>query len=240
MLVTIPSGQRAQSAPRARRSRCGPRERRSPPARVGDAPRVLLERGSRRCHRARRHGGDGLRRGLRDHPASADAAITLLEEAIALDAGVGLDPGAIGKGLAGDIVSAEIAASGAQAVLVSIGGDVVTRGTPPDLGEWRISLRDDRTDAREEFAVITLSGDQRAVATSSRLRRRWAARHHILDPFTGSPVEGDVVQATVIADSGWRSEAGATLALVRGSASASWLAEHGCTAYLLAEDHVHA
>lgn len=153
--------------------------------------------------------------------------------AVSLPLGVSLDPGAIGKGLAGDIVTAEIAAAGASAVLVSIGGDVVTHGTPADTGEWRISLRDDRTPTRDEIDVIALAGEARAVATSSLLRRRWSGRHHIVDPRTGSPLDGDVVQASVVADCGWRAEAGATVALVRGSEAAGWLAERGCTAYLL-------
>ena len=173
-------------------------------------------------------------------PGTGMGGVRVGDGAVALPRGVGLDPGAIGKGLAGDIVTAEIAASGAHAVLVSIGGDVVTHGTPPDTGEWRISLRDDRTAGRDEIDVVTLVGDARAVATSSTLRRRWSDRHHVLDPRTGSPVESDVVQATVVADCGWRAEAGATVGLVRGSASASWLAERGCAAYLLAGLVAHA
>lgn len=173
-------------------------------------------------------------------PGQGMGGVRVGDGAVALPRGVGLDPGAIGKGLAGDIVTAEIAASGAHAVLVSIGGDVVTHGTPPDTGEWRISLRDDRTDSRAEIDVVTLSGEARAVATSSTLRRRWSGRHHVLDPRSGSPVASDVVQATVVADCGWRAEAGATVALVRGSSSAPWLAERGCTAYLLAGVPAHA
>ena len=173
-------------------------------------------------------------------PGTGMGGVRVGDGAVALPRGVGLDPGAIGKGLAGDIVTAEIAASGAHAVLVSIGGDVVTHGTPPDTGEWRISLRDDRTDSRAEIDVVTLSGEARAVATSSTLRRRWSGRHHVLDPRSGSPVASDVVQATVVTNCGWRAEAGATVALVRGSSSAAWLAERGCTAYLLAGVPAHA
>ncbi len=175
-------------------------------------------------------------------PGHGMAGVGVIEGTVSLPRGVGLDPGAIGKGLAGDIVTAEIAGAGAgaSAVLVSIGGDVATHGTPPDTGEWRISLCDDRTAGRDEIDVVTLSGEARAVATSSTLRRRWSGRHHVLDPRSGSPVASDVVQATVVADCGWRAEAGATVALVRGSSSAAWLAERGCTAYLLAGVPAHA
>lgn len=171
-------------------------------------------------------------------PGSGMAGVRLEPGAIGLAHGVGLDPGAVGKGLAGDIVTEEIAGAGAEAVLVSLGGDIVTRGAPD--GGWRISLRDDRMPGRDESDVITLAGSARAVATSSTLRRRWAGRHHVVDPRTGSPVDRDIVQATVVADCGWRAEAGATVALVRGEASSAWLAERGCTAYLLEGATAHA
>ena len=171
-------------------------------------------------------------------PAAGMAGVHLEPGAIGLARGVGLDPGAIGKGLAGDIVTDEIAEAGAAAVLVSLGGDIVTRGAPD--GGWHISLRDDRTPGRDECDVLTLTGSARAVATSSTLRRRWAGRHHVVDPRTGSPVDRDIVQASVVTDCGWRAEAGATVALVRGSASSTWLAERGCTAYLLEGATAHA
>ncbi len=161
------------------------------------------------------------------------SGVQIAERTVSLPAGVGLDPGAVGKGLAGDIVTAEIHAAGARAVLVGLGGDVVTRGVPPDTGSWRISMRDDRHTGCGEVRVIDVAAGCGAVATSSTLRRRWAGRHHVLAPQTGRPAHSDTVQATVLADCGWRAEAAATVALIRGSASVPWLAERGCTAYLL-------
>lgn len=166
-------------------------------------------------------------------PGRAMAGVRVLDGAVALDPGVGIDPGAIGKGLAGDIVAEEIHGVGATAVLVSIGGDVVTRGTPPDTGAWRVSRHDDRAADRPEVDILALSGDACAVATSSTLRRRWSGRHHVLDPRTGTPTASDVVQATVVADHGWRAEAGTTVALIRGTAAHDWLVDRGCTPYLL-------
>ena len=166
-------------------------------------------------------------------PGAGMSRLALEDGHVSLPRGVGLDPGAVGKGLAGDIVTSEIADAGADAVLVSIGGDIVTVGTPPDSEGWCVSLRDDRTPSRDEIEVLTLAGPHCAVATSSTLRRRWSGRHHVLDPRSGLPASGDIVQATVVADRGWRAEAGATLALLRGSAGADWLTQRGCTARLL-------
>jgi thiamine biosynthesis lipoprotein len=50
-----------------------------------------------------------------------------------------------------------------------------------------------------------------AVATSSRLRRRWRTvdgeAHHLIDPRTGRPARTDVVAATVVAGETWWAEA---------------------------------
>lgn len=168
------------------------------------------------------------------------SGVALEDGHVSLLRGVGLDPGAVGKGLAGDIVTAEIAHAGADAVLMSIGGDVVTIGTPPDSEGWRVSLRDDRTPSRDEIDILILAGNCRAVATSSTLRRRWSGRHHVIDPRTGLPAASGVVQATVVADRGWRAEAGATVGLLRGHSAIEWLAARGCPALLLDDMAAHA
>jgi thiamine biosynthesis lipoprotein len=166
-------------------------------------------------------------------PAPGMVGVRIGESAVSLPAGVGLDPGAVGKGLAGDVVAAEIFQAGAQGVLVGLGGDVVTRGLPPDSGSWRVSMRDDRRAAVSEIRVLDLDSRHPAVATSSTLRRRWVGAHHVVQPRTGRPARSDVVQATVLADCGWRAEAAATVALVRGRSCAGWLAARGCTPHLL-------
>ena len=155
------------------------------------------------------------------------------ERVVCLPAGVGLDPGGVGKGLAGDMVTEEIHDAGAHAVLVGIGGDVVTRGIPPDAGSWRVAMRDDRFDEPTECRVLDLTPRHRAVATSSILRRRWAGGHHLLQPHTGRPALSDIVQATVLADCGWRAEAAATVGVIRGASSADWLIDRGCMPHLL-------
>jgi thiamine biosynthesis lipoprotein len=50
-----------------------------------------------------------------------------------------------------------------------------------------------------------------AVATSSRLLRRWQTTageaHHLIDPASGRPAETDVVAVTVVAGEAWWAEA---------------------------------
>ena len=112
-----------------------------------------------------------------------DAACT-----VTLPAGVGFDPGGIGKGLAADIVTEELLAAGAAGALVSVGGDVRVRGESPSGPTWSLAIDDASRDGVE---LLRLGLGDGAIATSSRLQRRWTTRageaHHLIDPRTGRP-----------------------------------------------------
>ncbi len=66
-----------------------------------------------------------------------DVAIDADRSAIWMPAGLGLDPGGIGKGLAADLVVGELCAGGAAGALVSIGGDLAAAGLGPEPEGWR-------------------------------------------------------------------------------------------------------
>jgi thiamine biosynthesis lipoprotein len=175
-------------------------------------------------------------------PSLGTAGIVLDRErhTVSLPSGVGLDPGAIGKGLAADIVADEIHAAGAEGVLVNLGGDVCVRGTA-DGGEWTVGVQDDRVADSPVVHQIALNGALRAVATSSSLRRRWNGRHHVIDPFTGQPSQSDLAQVTVAAPTGWQAEAATTYALVRGAhAATDWLEVGALDALLFPHDPASA
>ncbi|MGI9196659.1 MAG: FAD:protein FMN transferase [Candidatus Nanopelagicales bacterium] len=169
-------------------------------------------------------------------PTRGTAGIVVEAHTVTLPSGIGIDPGAIGKGLAADIVASEIHEAGADGILVNLGGDVSTRGTA-DGQPWIVGIRDDRWADSRCVHEVSLAGDRRAVATSSSLRRRWNGRHHVIDPLTGLPSASDVAQVTVIAPTGWQAEAATTLALVRGaSAAEQWLSSQGLDALLFSHD----
>ena len=127
--------------------------------------------------------------------------------AVKLPRGVMLDPGGIGKGLAGDIVVRELLAAGADGAMVNLGGDVRAAGRPPEGDGWTI-LVEDPFDAAKELSRIRLTDG--AVVTSSRLSRRWRLgdtdAHHLIDSRTGRPFQNDVAAVTVVAGEGWWAE----------------------------------
>ncbi len=140
---------------------------------------------------------------------------------VTVPAGVLVDGGGIGKGLAADLAVAKLLDEGADGALVSIGGDLAMAGTPPDAAGWLVAVEQpDPADG----VLCTLAVGGGGVATSSTRSRRWTidgrSRHHIIDPASGTASTTDLAAVTVIARSGWLAEAHATAALLSGSVGA--------------------
>jgi len=148
---------------------------------------------------------------------AGSADISIRENGVRLPARTGFDPGGIGKGLAADVVCAELVAAGADGACVNLGGDVRVTGTGPDGGGWTIAV--DHPWSPLPIAVLGLSGG--AVATSTTLRRRWELngepRHHVIDPQTGLPSDTDLTLATVVTGDAWVAEVLAKAVLLAGS-----------------------
>jgi thiamine biosynthesis lipoprotein len=179
-------------------------------------------------------------------PAPGMSAVTvdLADSTVTLPVGIGLDPGAIGKGLAADIVAAEVLSAGAHRVLVNLGGDIAVAGQADDDAPWYIGVEDERrgTDSEDRIErVLELRGPRAGVATSTTMKRRWAQgrRHHVIDPRTGQVSTGDLRQVTVVAGSASEAEVLATAALLLPSTlAAAWLADRTATAVLTTDEAV--
>lgn len=168
-------------------------------------------------------------------PAIGMAGVDVVDGQVVLPTGVGLDPGAIGKGLAGDVIVDELLGAGAEGILVDLGGDIVFGGVPGDSTYWQIEVIDERDASVCSSVTWPTPVPKAAVATSSALRRRWAdGRHHVIDPSTGTVASVEVVQSTVVADSGWRAEVAATAAMLMGVTDGTrWLREQRLSGLLL-------
>ena len=156
-----------------------------------------------------RPGTSALGRGCTD--------IVVSDSTVTLPAGVGFDAGGIGKGLAADIVVAEVVAAGADGVCINLGGDLRVSGRAPDGADWTVAIEHQL--AAEPIVLVALRDG--AVATSTTLRRRWKIdgreRHHLIDPWTGEPSESDLTLVSVVAGEAWTAEVLAKAELLRGS-----------------------
>ena len=133
---------------------------------------------------------------------------------IRLPAGLQLDAGAIGKGLAADLVAAELAAGGATGARVAVGGDL--RVLMPST----IEVQSPSWTGAIDHIAIAAGG----VATSGTGRSAGGGRRRlggpVVDPRTSRPVDrpaaADIVQVTVAAATAAQAEVLATAVLVDG------------------------
>ncbi len=144
---------------------------------------------------------------------------------ILLPIGAGIDLGGFAKGWAVDRCATIL--SHHAAWLVNAGGDLLARGEGPDGSGWLVGVEDPLIPGKD-VAVLRLF--DRAVATSSVMRRRWHTQdgrvaHHVIDPRTGRPSETDIASVTVISDSVAAAEVEAKVLLLLGRREAMRRAE---------------
>jgi len=163
--------------------------------------------------------------------------ITVVGPTVLLNPGTGIDPGGIGKGLAADIAAREAIRAGAAGVSVNLGGDVRVVGAAAYPDGWSIAI--EHPELTEPLVTVGLVSG--AVATSTRLLRRWTHqgvdRHHLIDPFTGLSADTDLTFVSVLASETWLAEVYAKACLLAGSTS--WLeilSGTGLQALALCED----
>jgi len=139
---------------------------------------------------------------------------------VQLPAGLTLDPGGLGKGLAADILATELIDRGAAGACVSIGGDIRCIGQSPHGEFWTIPIETPFATSETE----TVSFAQGGIATSWLHAKTWetpaGVQHHILNPKTRLPLtraDSNLVQTTVITNEAVWAEIYATALLVSGS-----------------------
>jgi FAD:protein FMN transferase len=117
--------------------------------------------------------------------------------------------------------------AGAAGAMVNLGGDTRVAGISPEGEGWSILVEDPFDAAKELVTIHIVDG---AVATSSRLERRWQRNgteyHHLIDPETGRPFAGDVVAVTVVAGTAWWAEVMTKAVFAAGAARAGGVLEN--------------
>jgi thiamine biosynthesis lipoprotein len=157
---------------------------------------------------------------------------------IRVEAGVEIDPGGIGKGLAADMVVDLLLSRGARGALVSVGGDLRADGDAPERDGWVVAVADP---SEPDRTIATLAIARGAVASTWRTKRTWTveseARHHVIDPRTGAPAATGLTGVTVVSDRGWRAEVLAKAAFLAGrELTARLLGAHLAAGIVIADD----
>lgn len=150
-----------------------------------------------------------------------------------LPAGVHLDPGGLGKGLAADLVVADLLEAGADGACVNLGGDLYVAGRAPEGDAWTIAV-DDPFDRSRELRRVGLAAG--GLATSSRLDRSWGDAHHLVDPATGRPIRSGIAAVTAIAATAAEAEVATKAAFLRGPEAALAEAPPGVELLVVSDD----
>ena len=126
-----------------------------------------------------------------------------------------IDLGGIAKGYAIDLATESILASGYEAGLVDVGGDIRCFGMREDGSKWKVGIQSPFDDS----LLATIALTDAAVCTSGNYRRfseiGGKKYSHIVDPRTGWPAEA-TPSVTVIAPTATIADAWATALSVLG------------------------
>jgi len=139
--------------------------------------------------------------------------------------GAWIDLGGIAKGFIADRLADHLRDHGVSGAVIDLGGDIAVVGEKPDGSPWRIGVR--RPYGGQNDLIGVIETRSASVVTSGIYERQFEENgvlyHHILHPWTGMPVDTDIISATVIADSAVAGDALSTIALLAGSEGASAL-----------------
>ncbi len=139
--------------------------------------------------------------------------------------GMGLDPGALGKGYALDAAARVLRGRGQTSAMLDFGGQILAIGAPPGIEAWEIDVahpldrsRPARSLKLRDRSVSTSGNSEKGPIVSGR------PLGHVVDPRTGRLSE-TLGSATVIAATAEEADALSTALLVMGpDAGLDWAA----------------
>ena len=159
--------------------------------------------------------------------------LTVTEDGILLEAGMVLDLGSVGKGIALDRIREKLDARSKEdpekgvAGIFSLGGSILTYGEKPGGNPWKVAVTDPLNPG-ETIGTLSLTGTW-CVSTSGDYERYFVVDgvryHHLLDPATGSPARSGLCSVTILSKSGFLSDALSTACFVLGKEKGMELAE---------------
>lgn len=137
--------------------------------------------------------------------------------AVTVPVGMQLDLGAIAKGYIGDKLKEFYLKNGVTSGLLSLGGNIICIGTPPNKDSYHIGIK--KPFSQNESITGVYVKDQ-CVVTSGIYERYFEKDkklyHHVLDPFTGYPAKTDLLSVTIITDNSMNADILSTTCLMVG------------------------
>ena len=129
-----------------------------------------------------------------------------------------LDLGSIAKGYAADKIIEFLKNKGYKRAIINLGGNVYALGEKSKNTPWKIGIQNPFKKTGESLAYISVK-DKTIV--SSGINQRYFIKdniryHHILSPFTGYPIDNNLMSVSIITDSSTDADALSTITFEYG------------------------
>ncbi|MBB6478457.1 FAD:protein FMN transferase [Spirochaeta isovalerica] len=132
--------------------------------------------------------------------------------------GMKVDLGAIAKGYVGDRVKDFLLSQGVERGIINLGGNIVVIGSKPGNEPWKIGIQNPFDNRGRHIGLVSVSDS--TVVTSGIYERFFMYEgkryHHILDPWTGYPVDNELASVSIIAEKSMDADALSTSLFVLG------------------------
>ena len=146
-------------------------------------------------------------------------------QSVKIPKGTELDLGGIAKGYVADKAAEVLINEGVDSALLNFGGNIRLIGSKPDGSDFKIGIKAPFSEGY--FAI--LKAQDITASTAGGYERYFESEgkryHHILNPFTASPAESDIISATVVGKKGEICDALSTSVFINGSGKLSELVE---------------
>jgi len=142
--------------------------------------------------------------------------------------GMQIDLGGIGKEYAVDRAAQLVAARSDASCLINFGGDLAVTRPRHDGAAWKVGIEAAASEGRASRVILLRQGGLATSGDTKRFVVHDGVRYgHILDARTGWPVANAVHSVTVAADTCTEAGMLATLAMLQGSRTETFLDELG-------------
>ena len=149
-----------------------------------------------------------------------------------------VDFGALAKGFTSDKIAEILKENDVNSAIINLGGNICAVGNKPDGSMWSVAVANPFS---PDKTLGTVSVSDKSVVTSGNYQRYFTGENgekycHIINPFTGCPVDNGLASVTVIGESGLMCDALSTALFVMGKEKAvEFMADRPHMSYILVE-----
>ena len=143
-----------------------------------------------------------------------------------------LDLTSVLRGYTADVISDFLKSKGIENFSVKVDGQTIVEGKDVvNNTPWKVEA-EDPYELNDDYKEVILHLNNESVSTDENYRRVWIDGNgkrfvHIINPFTGYPMTGEMLSATVIAKTAVESDAYSTMFMIIGlEKSKEFLAKH--------------